>query len=172
MGKKGGQSYERKQKHLSPFTFSKSDWKEDEHITVTVKIDPPKGSANNNNASLKLEDKFFVLDVSASPEMYIIWWKDVLDKILKRPTIPFEDRLSVLPHIVTGETKMVVSEAIEQTGKDTSKHKREWKIAKDKIKELLTDGLTPAQISNNDSKTRVEAFVKGESIKLKQNVHN
>ena len=117
MGKKGGQSYKRKQKHLSPFTFSKSDWKEDEHITVIVKIDPPKG-ISTNNASLKLEDKYFVLDATASPEMYIIWWKDVLDKILKRPTIPFEERLSVLHWITTVETKTVVSEAIEQTGKD------------------------------------------------------
>ena len=114
-----------KEHHYTPFTYAKDEWNDDNDSKITVKIEPAKNGTNANEQTLKIEDEFFVLTASKSPEKLVLWWMEMEQKILQRPGLPWAERLSVLTRASTGEAKQIIVDAINQTGGDVGKHKWE-----------------------------------------------
>ena len=132
-----------------------------------VKLDPPKNGGSGT--TVKFEDKFFVLTGTETTELFIIWWKDYIDKIRDKKGLTHENKMEILKRIVTDSAKTTLDEAIEQSGRDISRHEWRWKIAKNKMKELMEEGLTDEQIHNGKGAYRLKNFCHGKKCELRSN---
>ena len=101
-----------KEDHYTPFTYGKDDWNDNNDSKTTVKIEPAKKGTNASEQTLKIEDDFFVLTASKSPEKLVLWWMEMEQKILKRAGLSWSERLSVLIRASISEAKQIIVDAI------------------------------------------------------------
>ena len=78
-------TYKDNNDHYAPFTYAEDKWDEDHDETTTVKIDPAKKGVQEDQQQLRLEEKFYVLTASASPEKFVLWWVEMCSRIFMRP---------------------------------------------------------------------------------------
>ena len=154
----------KKGRRYTIFTTKKETWDPDVADQETIKLDPEKTSGGGT--VVKFEDKFFVLKGNETPELFLIWWKEFLDKIYENEGLPFATKIDVLKRIVKGTAKELLQKAIRQTGSDPDDHHWKWKIAKIKMKKLWEEGLTDDQIRNKKGLYRVKHFCEGKGCGL------
>ena len=121
------------------FTSRKETWDADEADEIVIKLDPAQ---SGSGTTVKIEEKFFVLTGTETVEQFLIWWKDYVDKIMKKDGLSHANKLDILKRIVRDEARNTFDLTMDQTGSDVDRHGWKWKIARNKMKELAENGLT------------------------------
>ena len=62
---------------------------------------------------IKFEDKFFVLKGTKTAELFLIWWKESLDKIYEIKGLPFDAKIRILKRIVKVTAKENLQKLID-----------------------------------------------------------
>ena len=58
----------------------------------------------------------FILTGTETPEQFVIWWKEYIDKVKKREGLTHDDKIDILKRVVKDTAKKTFHLTMEQTG--------------------------------------------------------
>ena len=152
------------EKQYRPFLFVKEGVKPDAE-TVNIRLEPDRNKGGNTKGTaLKFDEEFYKVDCSEVPEQLVVWWKNYLFVLEKNEGLSWTDKKNILLHIVEGQAKKIVHEALSETGPKVNKHNWLWPIAQAKFKQLMEEGLDAQEIADEKGEARVTAYMSGYDV--------